>query len=1250
MAGLWSRSRAGMAVVVMIAGLLAQSAAWGFSARALMHPTGEALGDWFGESVSDAGDVNGDGYADVIVGAYSNDVGGSGAGRAYVYYGGPAADNAADLTLTGEVGSFFGTSVSGAGDVNGDGYADIIVGAAGYNSYQGRAYVYYGGPGADTVPDLTLTGEATDDAFGASVSGAGDVNGDGYGDIIVGADPTFAASANTGRAYVYYGGPGADNVADLTLTGEAANDAFGFSVSGAGDFSGDGYADVVVGAQGNDAGGANAGRAYVYYGGPGADNVADLTLTGGTAGDLFGISVSGAGDVNGDGYADVIVGASGNDVAGTDAGQAHVFHGGPGADTVADWTLTGEAAEDRFGYSVSGAGDVNGDGYPDVIAGAYSNDAAGSIAGRAYVFYAGPAADTVADVTLTGEAAYDAFGLSVSGGGDVNGDGYADVVVGAWQDGGGDNATGRAYVYTSRPYDVLSPNGGEQWVSGGPRSVRWLGGDLADIWLSPDGGATYSLLVAGVGGGESNEHTIVVPATPTAAALVRVSANGEPVTFASSDRSDGVFAIVAPHHPPAAAARLYATFTGTTDSDNLGSALAGAGDVNGDGFDDLIVGVPGGDAGVADAGHALLFYGGPGADDVPDLTFTGEAAFDQFGSAVGAAGDLNADGYDDVIVGAFGSDAGAADGGRAYVYFGGPGADAVADLTLTGTEAIAWFGNSVAGIGDFNGDGNDDVVVGALFSDGNGTDAGRAYVFYGGPLLDNVSDLALTGTAAFDLFGYAVAGAGDVNGDGFGDVIVGAYGNDAGGAEAGRAYVFYGGAADNVPDLVFTGANAGDNFGRAVAGAGDVNGDGFDDMVVGAEANDGGGIDAGRAYVFHGGPGADAEADLVLTGGAQGAGLGSSVAGAGDVNSDGYDDLIVGANLGASGNGRAHVYYGGPGAGAGADVTFTGAEPFAGFGGAVAGIGDWNGDGHDDVIVGSPYQDDGGSDRGRTYFYDMNRYHLLAPIGGETWNVGAMEVISWLGSEPADLWLSVNGGASYSLLAASVGGAQSNTVPLQVPHAPTKFAKIRLTPSDASADGGDASDSLFTIETSVSLLALLAAPLPQGGATISWRTDPGPEDLAGYRLERAEVGRSDWRTIAALTRETSYTDPSGGPGSRYRLFAVNGLGEELWLGEATIRPLASLAAWPLPYHGGDLAISFATAGGLGTGGARTEVAVYDVRGRLVRRIAHGSWTQGYHTVTWNGRDARGREVAAGIYFLRSRSGGEETTLKLTVLR
>ena len=167
-------------------------------------------------------------------------------------------NNVADLTMTGEAANNqFGRSVSTAGDVNDDGYSDVIVGASGYSSDTGRAYIYYGGASMNNAADVTMTGEAISDNFGVSVSTAGDVNGDGYSDVIVGA---HQYSSNTGRAYIYYGGVSMDNASDVTMTGEATNNAFGLSVSTAGDVNGDGYSDVIVGAWAS----SSTGKAYIY--------------------------------------------------------------------------------------------------------------------------------------------------------------------------------------------------------------------------------------------------------------------------------------------------------------------------------------------------------------------------------------------------------------------------------------------------------------------------------------------------------------------------------------------------------------------------------------------------------------------------------------------------------------------------------------------------------------------------------------------------------------------------------------------------------------------------------------------------------------------------------------------------------------------------------------------------------------------------------------------------------------------------
>ena len=765
-------------VVALVALIGTAPGVWGQCPWDLLYTfDGEADSDYFGGSVSEAGDVNNDGYDDLIVGSTRNDAGGTDAGRAYVFSG---SDGDTLHVFTGEAAhDRFGCSVSGAGDVNNDGYDDLIVGALDNDaggSNAGRAYVFSGFNG-DTLH--IFTGEAEGDKFGYSVSGAGDVNNDGYDDLIVGAPYYDYGGYSAGRVYVLSGFDG-DTL--YVFTGEAAGDYLGRSISGAGDVNNDGYDDLIVGASGNDGGGDNAGRAYVFSG---SDGDTLYVFTGEAAGDQFGYSVSGTRDVNNDGYDDLIVGANGNDAGGEAAGRAYVFSGSDG-DTL--YVFTGEEAYDSFGESVSGAGDMNDDGYDDLVVGAWP--AGDPNAGRAYV-YSGQTG--VLLHAFTGEAAGDYFGTSVSGAGDVNDDGYADLIVGAsGNDGAGENA-GRAYVYS---------------------------------------------------GGIS------------------------------------VFC-----------------FTGEAEGDEFGYSVSGAGDVNNDSYDDLIVGAYRNQAGGYDAGRAYVYSGQTG---VLLWTFTGEAAEDRLGESVSGAGDVNNDGFDDLIVGAQWNDAGGDESGRAYVFSGSNG-DTL--HVFTGEAAHDLFGASVSGAGDVNDDGYADLIVGAPVNDAGGSGAGRAYVYSGqtGALL-----WTFTGEALNDNLGYSVSGAGDVNDDNHADLIVGASGNNAGGFDAGRAYVFSGFDGDTL--YVFTGETAGDLFGYSVSGAGDVNNDGFDDLIVGAYGNDAGGSSAGRAYVYSGRSGAllctfDGEAAVDF--------LGYSVSGAGDVNNDSFDDLIVGApsnDAGGTNAGRAYVF------------------------------------------------------------------------------------------------------------------------------------------------------------------------------------------------------------------------------------------------------------------------------------------------------------------------------------------------------
>ncbi len=286
--------------------------------------------------------------------------------------------------------------------------------------------------------------------------------------------------------------------------------------------------------------------------------------------------------------------------------------------------------------------------------------------------------------------------------------------------------------------------------------------------------------------------------------------------------------------------------------------------------------------------------------------------------------------------------------------------------------------------------------------------------------------------------------------------------------------------------------------------------------------------------------------------------------------------------------------------------------------------------------------------------YTDSAVRVVAPFGGETWPVGALRTITWAGSGAVDLFLSADGGVTSSLLLDNVqGSAPRNSVTVRVPHLPTRFARLEV--RRGTFFSTSPSDSIFTIESSIDLLSFTADPpsATHSGVRLEWATQPGPEDLAGYRVERRSAAAptsEPWTKVSVMTTETSLVDSDGGAGSRYRLIAVNGLGGELVLGEVDVRAAAALAVWPLPYRDGTLIVAFETLGSYGGSAGFAEVAIYDLQGRLVRTIARGTFEPGSHRAEWDGRDAAGRPVANGVYFVRSESAGLSKETKIVVLR
>ena len=682
-------------------------------------------GSYLGKSLSNVGDVNHDGYDDWAIGLPDAAVYETGErkGKVYIYFGGNPVDVNPDAIFTSQGVNFnFGMSISSAGDLNNDGYNDVIVGTKNY------AYIYLGSTHMDSNPDMILIGESERDYFGFCVSGAGDVNQDGFSDVVVGAHGYYLDGYDAGRAYIYFGGRNMDSTADVILTGEAAGDCFGENVSGTGDVNNDGYDDVIVSAPRNDSKGEHFGRVYIYYGGDSMDAHADVINDGSAFYPYWGSIMSPAGDVNCDGYDDIIVGTS---------ERVCLLYGNHQMDADAGVVL----AEKPIGIAsiscVSSAGDINNDGYADVIIGAPMNDAGGLDAGCAYLYYGGKTMKGQGDVIFTGNEAYRHFGHSVSYAGDVNKDGFADVIIGG-------SGTNHAYIY--------------------------LGGNTMD--------AVADIILAGEG-----------------------------------------------------------------ELGSFGECVSYAGDVNRDGYADVIVGSHCDDSNGLHAGRAFIYLGGNPMDDHADVVFTGEGEFNYFGSSVSYAGDVNRDGYDDVIVGAPGNDAGGEKAGRVYIYQGGRFMNSHADVIITGRSPGQRIGSCLSNAGDMNKDGYDDIVIGAPFFNASGMGTSYVHIYYGGRYMDANVDIVIA-KKNWMRFGVGVSNAGDVNNDGYADILVG---------DGSNVYIYNGCfKMDTIPDFIIYGEAKWSEFGRTLSCAEDVNNDGITDILVGAPNHCATGYSMGRVYIYKG--------------------------------------------------------------------------------------------------------------------------------------------------------------------------------------------------------------------------------------------------------------------------------------------------------------------------------------------------------------------------------------------------------------